>query len=1226
MILPPVFRRRRAILLLAALAALICQAIFTLEKAPVLTGESETKDRPGTAPRLSSPAPPPRGAKSEINPVEDRGLWAALETARRGISPLTDAEAVLSGNEGVSHFAWNPGEDLTARFLQHSVRFGHGGEDGWQVNFAYQGGGAGSTLAVEGRRAEYHHPDGVREWFENIEAGVEHGFTLDRPKHDGATIEIALSGMSATADGSDLLLLDEAGRPRLRYSGLKAWDADGKDLTASMSPTPTGLRLWVDDRDARYPLTIDPLVTVVDEELEPAPAGTGASGEQFGHSVALDGDTALIGIPSDDTAAGYEAGSVHVFERAGDSWTLKARLIAADPKPAAWFGAAVALEGDTAVIGVPYDGPNGLRYPGSIRIWTRENGEWSQQARIDGITVNWNFVNLGWEVALSGDTVALGVRGEDAVYVYVREGTTWTLQQKITPLSPDADSFGVVALEGDTLVVGAPWTDSDRGAAFYYTRTAGVWSGREIPRPAAVATHSTFGATVSISGNTLMVGAWGAESLYVFQKPGATWATPQRVVFNHSNGSYANVAVALQGDLALVGTPEADEGFSKRFGGVHVLRRGVTGFWFIDARLSNPSPSDSSKFGGAVALDGTSALVGASAHRTAAANWSGSATFFNVSGREWTTGVTLDAGDDGQYNQYGQRVATAGNSVAFHVASESMADGKRHQAVHVFSRDGDGWTREARFTDDIVEYPGSRYGEALAMSEDRLIIGIPGRVTETIVPVIGLVVEYGGAEIYERRSGEWILGAELRGSSYFGSAVDIDGDTAVIGAPYDPDSEGSAFIHTRGAGDWEKTAELRHEQSGLKGNFGSAVAVEDNILLVGAPNSRNEEKQPRGSVQVYRREKGEWVGEALLTRGVRFPYDGPGFGAAVALSGNTALVGAVSGSGCYYDFFSRRNKRWTFQDEGYSGPWGNQVALHGDLAVIGTSSPYHPPQLLEFRSGQWVQAKPLPAGPTAVALGENFLVLGEPDHDGINPIDGALVEKAGRVIIHEFARAEAYLVQHGDEDGDGAISQAEWLKLFRADSASGKAFLKIDADQSGQVTPEELVSAKGRKNPSSAVGSVMSRTAAFMDLDSGLHETAEDGRIDRAELREMWMPGTSAAVIDAFWQRADLSEGFDLALWLNATTLPSIPTYHEARVLREQRRRLVASYDFAPRGSIDREEFSIMMRQVAGTDRTGAAWSTLTGYPGGRNAPYSISAEEFVEAKNFPASLQNAGR
>jgi AICAR transformylase/IMP cyclohydrolase PurH len=219
--------------------------------------------------------------------------------------------------------------------------------------------------------------------------------------------------------------------------------------------------------------------------------------DHFGGSVALSGDTLAVGARSEDSNAtgvngdetsndAYRSGAVYVFTRSGGVWSQQAYLKASNTDSTDNFGLSVALSGDTLAVGARSEGSNATgvngdetsntaRRAGAVYVFTRSGVVWSQQAYLKASNTDGGDT-FGQSVALSGDTLAVGVYQEDsnatgvngdqssnaaedsgAVYVFTRSGVAWTQQAYVKASNTDEDDeFGhSVALSGDTLAVGA---------------------------------------------------------------------------------------------------------------------------------------------------------------------------------------------------------------------------------------------------------------------------------------------------------------------------------------------------------------------------------------------------------------------------------------------------------------------------------------------------------------------------------------------------------------------------------------------------------------------------------------------------------------------------------------------------------------------------------------------------------------------------------------------------
>ncbi len=306
----------------------------------------------------------------------------------------------------------------------------------------------------------------------------------------------------------------------------------------------------------------------------------GAANDQFGISVALDGDTALVGAYGDDVGGNTAQGSAYVFVRSGSTWTQQAKLTAADGAANDFFGVCVALDGDTALVGVP-EGDVGAAFDqGSAYIFTRSGTTWTQQAKLsasDGATND----SFGESVALAGDTALVGASRHDvgatdtqgAAYVYFRTGSSWSQQAKLTAADGAAsDRFGFsVALSGDTALVGAYFDDvgvnSNQGSAYVFIRSGSTWTQQAKLTAADGAASDVFGGSVALFGDTALVGPLFDDAIapsdqgsaYIFTRSGTTWNQQARLTAADDGASDRfGISVALSEDTALVGASRDD--------------------------------------------------------------------------------------------------------------------------------------------------------------------------------------------------------------------------------------------------------------------------------------------------------------------------------------------------------------------------------------------------------------------------------------------------------------------------------------------------------------------------------------------------------------------------------------------------------------------------------------------------------------------------------------------
>jgi hypothetical protein len=348
------------------------------------------------------------------------------------------------------------------------------------------------------------------------------------------------------------------------------------------------------------------------EEAKITPSGGGPS-EHFGFTVSLSGDTALVGAWGDDDK-GANAGAAYVFVKSGAGWSEQAKLLALDGGTYDFLGHSVSLSGDTALVGAYGDdsGTNG----GSAYVFVRTGTTWTQEAKIrasdSGVTGL-----FGHSVTLSGDVALVGA--SDSAYVFVRSGTTWTEEAKLLAsgtANVSALSTSSVALAGDTALVGTPRDGG--GSVHVFVRSGTSWSEEAELVGSDTAQGDDFGFSVSISGDTLLVGARRDDdagpqsgSAYVFERNATTWTERAKLLASDAaQGAFFGASVSVSGDSALVGSFKTDDDGSQSGSAYLFVRTGTT--WTEETKLTAGDASEDDWFGEAVFLDGGSALIGAS--------------------------------------------------------------------------------------------------------------------------------------------------------------------------------------------------------------------------------------------------------------------------------------------------------------------------------------------------------------------------------------------------------------------------------------------------------------------------------------------------------------------------------------------------------------------------------------------------------------------------------------
>ncbi|WP_417915249.1 FG-GAP repeat protein [Candidatus Electronema sp. JM] len=353
-------------------------------------------------------------------------------------------------------------------------------------------------------------------------------------------------------------------------------------------------------------------------------ASDGAASDQFGVSVSVDGDTAVIGANWSDTAKGVDSGSAYIFVRENGVWKEKQKLTASEGSSEYLFGS-VSISGDTVLIGSNWDDAKGEK-SGAAYVFVRAvDGTWTQQAKLtasDG--AGWDV--FGDRVALDGDTALIGAWGDDdkgdisgSAYVFVRSSDgTWSQKQKLTASDGAAgNSFGYpVSLHDGIMLVGAE-NDSNKGAAYVFVRDAtnDTWTQEAKLVADDGAAGDYFGHSIAVNGNTALIGAMadddkGADSgsVYVFVRAAnGTWSKQAKLLADDGAAGDKFCVVSLHGNRALIGAP----GKNSISGTAYVFVRGQDDTWSQQQKLTASDGTANDAFGVAVSLDGSTALIGA---------------------------------------------------------------------------------------------------------------------------------------------------------------------------------------------------------------------------------------------------------------------------------------------------------------------------------------------------------------------------------------------------------------------------------------------------------------------------------------------------------------------------------------------------------------------------------------------------------------------------------------
>jgi hypothetical protein len=366
-------------------------------------------------------------------------------------------------------------------------------------------------------------------------------------------------------------------------------------------------------------------------------ASDAAAEDWFGKSVSINGDTMVVGAVYEDDK-GTNSGSAYVFRYDGTSWVEEAKLTASDGAAYDQFGCSVSISGDKVVVGAQLDDDLGGD-SGSAYIFRYNGTNWVEVAKLtasDGST-NSSFGN---SVSVSGETVVVGAYWDDgagwnsgSAYVFRYNGTSWVEETKLTPSDAAYEDFigESVSISGDTIVVGAFGDDdggNNSGSAYIFRYNGTNWVEETKLTASDASEDAIFGNRVCISGDAVVVGSYGDDdagylsgAAYIFRYNGSSWVEEAKLTASDgAAGNYFGVSVSITGDTAVVGAYGSDSTYIFRYKGTS---------WVEVAKLKASGGALRESFGASVSINGDKVVVGAPTDDDNGF-WSGSAYVFNI--------------------------------------------------------------------------------------------------------------------------------------------------------------------------------------------------------------------------------------------------------------------------------------------------------------------------------------------------------------------------------------------------------------------------------------------------------------------------------------------------------------------------------------------------------------------------------------------------------------------
>ncbi len=637
----------------------------------------------------------------------------------------------------------------------------------------------------------------------------------------------------------------------------------------------------------------------------------------FGNAVAIDGDYAVVG------SNGYNAnqGCAYVLYNDGTKWDTVAFLTASDGELSDKFGYSVGISGDYVVIGANADDDNGTS-SGSAYIFEKPAGGWyntTETAKLtpsDGAQAD----NFGMSVSISGDYVLVGAPFDDddgsssgSAYIFEKPASGWTNINETAKLTAsdaaEGDRFGFsISISADNIIIGAYENNNNgtaTGSAYIFEKPASGWvDTTETAKltPSDGSGGDYFGYSVSISGNDVVIGAYGEDdngsssgSAYIFEMPVSGWIdineTAKLTASDGAQMDYFGFSVNISGDQLIIGA-KFDDDNDISSGAAYIYEKPASGWSSITetAKLTASDGTKSDGLGAAVAISDKYAIVGA-------------------------------IGDDDQGNDGG--------------------------AVYLYENPSSGWstaTEDQKIVSPIV--PNSKvnnYGTAVDIDGYFGVVGSPGYNGST---GCAYVISYNGTS--------WDTVSKLspsdgEESDLFGVSVSISGNYIVVGANYNNDN-GAAYVFKKpetGWTDMTETTKLTASDGAKNDYFGLSVSISGDIVVVGAYGN-DENGSASGAAYVFEKPGTGWTdttetAKLLASDGYASSY----FGRSVSISDDQIIVGAyghkITKAGAAY-LFEKPSEGWTdttetakftASDATANDYFGSSVDISDDNIVVG---------------------------------------------------------------------------------------------------------------------------------------------------------------------------------------------------------------------------------------------------------------------------------------------------
>ncbi|MCE7997171.1 MAG: T9SS type A sorting domain-containing protein [Roseivirga sp.] len=727
-------------------------------------------------------------------------------------------------------------------------------------------------------------------------------------------------------------------------------------------------------------------------------------GQSFGSKVAIDGEYAIVGVYKEDSGNMEDAGAAYIYKRDADgNWSEFQRLVASDAEAGDQFGFSVAISGDFAMVGanLNFISP----HLGVVYVFQRDTGTgiWSEVQQITGSIDPARLGRFGFSLSMNGDFAIVGsadgsgISGElGTAYIFGKQpDDTWMEVQRVdNPNGTNSrDRFGhTVAMGEGYAAVGAIFDDEDEnegatinnaGAAYIFKEnTDKTWSFHQKVVASDRGNSDNFGIGMDMDGDVLMVGShreqldanggdfkFAAGAVYVFNQNNDTWTEEVKLVSSDRNTTgFFGWSVSVDGDKAIIGSygnqldENAENLANTSPGAAFLFRKEASGWTEVKKMVAPSRRNERAEFGFSVAITGDHVIVGAPSEQYGASE----------------ADPLEDAGAIYFFGPAPTTTPQRAPSAGFVTFSGVLSEGKAATGSYrYFDADGDtesGSTYQWYRSDDATGRNKAAIAGATGISYLQTSADIGKYISFEVTPHDG---NQAGVPKESPLRGEiamrsdWdefakITASDRAAGDFFSADLDMDGGYAVVASITEEEDEngqntvqdaGSVYIFKEeNEGNWEEVQKIVASDRSAGARFGTSVGISGDYIVVGAPsangfvNGQNTTVRA-GAAYIYEKAPdGTWSEKKKI--GASDGTQSSGFGNEVAISGDYIVVSAyvddtdengqgnIRNAGSAYIFEKAPDGSWaqvqkivspvqTIEDR-----FGSGVAIDGDYAAI----------------------------------------------------------------------------------------------------------------------------------------------------------------------------------------------------------------------------------------------------------------------------------------------------